>query len=161
MKGLLAWLWKRFSVRASEAQEPIATPPPVPRPPGSGAGQDNGQPRPPTKGTPPPPPAPRSPSVDLRVVEAVLDVSLRLSSAELRRLLTEAVGLLPGAQVIAPARGVRFDPALHKWARSVPAATPDDVETVAETIHAGFADQHGAIQRRALVTVFDRTEDET
>jgi hypothetical protein len=103
--------------------------------------------------------AARDPDVDLAVASAVLTVASRLTSAELRRRLTEAVSLLPDVTVVFPAAGEPFDAALHTWKASAPASATGAVETIAETRSAGLLDHRGGVRRRADVVVYDTTED--
>jgi len=85
----------------------------------------------------------------------VLAVADRLSTAELRRRLADALSLLPDIQLINPERGVTFDPAVHEWTGSLPAPSPEQAGCVAETSTAGLADQAGVLQRPARVVVYE------
>jgi hypothetical protein len=108
---------------------------------------------------PPPDGGARDPDVDLAVASAVLTVASRLTSAELRRRLTESVSLLPDVTVVFPAAGEKFNPDLHTWKASTPASATGAAETIAETRSAGLLDHRGAVRRRADVVVYDTTED--
>ena len=89
----------------------------------------------------------------------MLEVADRLTSPDLRRRLAEAVGPLPGATVIVPGPGTRFDPDVHEWVSSRPPPREDLRETVAETLHAGLADRTGRLLRPARVIVYDVPEE--
>src|SRR5690606_22839357 len=101
----------------------------------------------------------RPPGLDTEVARAVLEVADRLTSPDLRRRLAEAVGPLPGATVIVPGPGARFDPDVHEWVSSRPPPREDLRETVAETLHAGLADRTGRLLRPARVIVYDVPEE--
>lgn len=101
----------------------------------------------------------RPPGLDAKVAQAVLEVADRLTSPDLRRRLAEAVGPLPGATVIVPGPGARFDPDVHEWVSSRPPPREDLRETVAETLHAGLADRTGRLLRPARVIVYDVPEE--
>lgn len=101
----------------------------------------------------------RPPGLDAEVAQAVLEVADRLTSPDLRRRLAEAVGPLPGATVIVPGPGARFDPDVHEWVSSRPPPREDLRETVAETLHAGLADRTGRLLRPARVIVYDVPEE--
>lgn len=104
------------------------------------------------------PPSPRDPGIDLTVATSVLTVAQRLTSAELRRRLVEAIGALPDVTVIYPQPGTAFDPDRHTWADSVSPPTPDAEGTIAETRAAGLLDHHGTVRRRATVVVYQTRE---
>lgn len=101
----------------------------------------------------------RPPGLDTEVARAVLEVADRLTSPDLRRRLAEAVGPLPGATVIVPEPGTRFDPDVHEWVSSRPPPREDLRETVAETLHAGLAERTGRLLRPARVIVYDVPEE--
>lgn len=101
----------------------------------------------------------RPPGLDAKVAQAVLEVADRLTSPDLRRRLAEAVSPLPGATVIVPEPGTRFDPDVHEWVSSRPPPREDLRETVAETLHAGLADRTGRLLRPARVIVYDVPEE--
>lgn len=101
----------------------------------------------------------RPPGLDAKVAQAVLEVADRLTSPDLRRRLAEAVGPLPGATVIVPGPGARFDPDVHEWVSSRPPPREDLRETVAETLHAGLAERTGRLLRPARVIVYDVPEE--
>ncbi len=101
----------------------------------------------------------RPPGLDAKVAQAVLEVADRLTSPDLRRRLAEAVSPLPGATVIVPEPGTRFDPDVHEWVSSRPPPREDLRETVAETLHAGLAERTGRLLRPARVIVYDVPEE--
>lgn len=104
---------------------------------------------------PPPGAVGRDPGIDLAVATSVLTVASRLTSAELRRRLVEAVTGLPDVTVVLPKAGEAFDPDLHTWEAGIAAPDPDLAGTVAETRSAGLRDHLGTVRRRAGVVVYE------
>lgn len=104
------------------------------------------------------PPNSRDPGIDLTVATAVLTVAQRLTSAELRRRLVEAITALPDVTVVFPQPGAAFDPDRHTWADSVAPPTPDAEGSIAETRAAGLLDHAGTVRRRASVVVYQTKE---
>lgn len=147
--------WRRLLGRRELIKSPALRPADGPEgdAPGPGTDVDDPDVRRPSEGTA------RDPGVDLAVASAVLTVASRLTSAELRRRLTEAVSLLPDITVIFPAAGEPFDPDLHTCKASAPASAAGTAETIAETWSAGLLDHRGTVRRRADVVVYDTTED--
>ena len=139
---------------------PASAPSPAPAPPAPTAETEvaDAAPDPATAG--PLPAGGRA--TDAAVAAAVLEVSDRLTSTELRRRLNDALGLLPGAALVAPNTGEPFDPDLHLWDATVESPTAEP-ETVASTSVAGLLRADGSVDRRARVAVFVRSEqpDET
>ena len=97
----------------------------------------------------------RDPGIDLAVATSVLAVASRLTSAELRRRLFEAVTGLPDVTVVLPKAGEAFDLDLHSWEASIEAPAPGLAGTVAETRSAGLRDHLGSVRRRAGVVVYE------
>jgi hypothetical protein len=97
--------------------------------------------------------------VEVRVALGVLDIGDLLESYDIRLLLAEAVGALPGVDVLVPRTGEPYDRTRHRWEITEPA--PDDrvVATVAYLISAGLANGDGLVLRPARVAVYDTEKD--
>ncbi|MES9541462.1 hypothetical protein [Actinomadura sp. NPDC000600] len=151
--------WHRLTRSARRTEEATA---PWPPEPAAGSAESAARPAKPAARPAEPDgggPQARPPGLDAEVALAVLAVADRLTSPDLRRRLAEAVSPLPGAVLIVPRGGTRFDPDVHEWVSSRPPPQDDLRETVAETVHAGLADHTGRLLRPARVVVYDLAEE--